>query len=131
MNHYVFSGLSGHSRWNKVAALNTEQAGVVEEHIMRALTHVLGVSESDIRSKRRYRVLVDARHMYCALMRRVSLLSLADIGRTLSRDHSTVIHALKSHANKVGSDAAYATAYAEVIDHINKAIELKNVKEED
>lgn len=130
MNHYVFSGLNGQSQWNKVAALNSEQAGVVEEHIMRALTHVLGVSESDIRSKRRYRVLVDARHIYCALMRRVSLLSLADIGRTLHRDHSTVIHSLKEHANKIANDPAYAMAYAEVIDHINKSIELKNVKDE-
>lgn len=130
MNHYVFSGLNGQSQFDKIATMNAEQTGLMEEHIMGALSHVLGVSESDIRGKRRYRVLVDARHMYCAIMRRVSLLSLNDIARTLSRNHSTIIHALREHRNKVDNDTAYSSAYQEVIDHINTTIELKNVKEE-
>lgn len=131
MDHYTFSGLDGKTQLKKVKSLTTSASGVMETEIMKALSHVLGVSERDIRSKRRYRVLVDARHMYCAIMRRVSLLSLKDIGRTLSRDHSTIIHALKEHSNKIYGDPAYASAYDEVIDFINISIQNKNVKEED
>jgi len=129
MNHYVFSGLKGKSQVEKVSALNSKDVGIVEEHIMSALSHVLGVSESDIRGKRRYRVLVDARHMYCAIMRRVSLLSLSDLARRLRRNHSTIIHSLREHNNKYPRDVAYTIAYEEVLECINSTIKLKNVKD--
>jgi len=131
MNHYVFSGLKGKSQFDKVATMNADQTGLMERHIMGAVSDVLGVSESEIRGKRRYRVFVDARHIYCAIMRRVSLLSYNDIARTLNRNHATIIHSIREHYIKLESDPAYAGAYEEVINKINETIALKNVKEED
>ncbi len=57
------------------------------------------VDESTIRSKQRNKGVVEARQLAMYLCRKMTTLSLPDIGREFSRDHATVLHAI----NKVES----------------------------
>ena len=53
------------------------------------------VSEEDIRSKKRNDNIAKARHICMYMIRRLTQLSLADIGKIFSRDHTTVISSIK------------------------------------
>ena len=53
----------------------------------------LNISENDMQSKRRFREVTDARKIYCYIAWKYTLASFKLIGKTIGKDHSTVIHA--------------------------------------
>jgi chromosomal replication initiation ATPase DnaA len=91
---------------------------------------VLGIKPEQLQSAARYRHYVDARQMYFSLLRRATDLSLKEIGSTVNRHHSTVIHSLREHKNKVQYDIPYQQAYIELCSEISILINNKHVKEE-
>jgi chromosomal replication initiation ATPase DnaA len=63
--------------------------------IVAAVAKYYDVSISDILSKSRYPELTRARHIAMYLARKLTLKSTPDIGRILSRDHSSVWHGIR------------------------------------
>lgn len=61
------------------------------ERIFDIVSRRYGVSEEDIRGKKRNDNIAKARHLCIYLIRQLTELSLADIGKLFSRDHTTVI----------------------------------------
>ncbi len=99
------------------------------ELVMEAIDETLGVAKIHLTGKIRRSQIVDARQMYCTIMRNFTNLSLSAIGNTIYRDHSTVIHSLKKHVIKLEVDPAYSQGYTELLDSIIYQIEYKTVKE--
>jgi hypothetical protein len=66
-----------------------------------------GVFMSDMRSVRRGRPLVAARHEAMWRLKRETSMSLPEIGRRLGgRDHTTVIHGIKAHQERIDKGTA-------------------------
>jgi chromosomal replication initiator protein len=64
------------------------------------------LSVSEIRGKSRRQVVADARGAAMYLIRRLTAISYADIGRLFgNRDHTTVLHACRKVEAQLGSDA--------------------------
>ena len=65
------------------------------DKIFELISRKYGVSEEDIRSKKRNDNIAKARHLCIYLIRHMTELSLSDIGKLFSRDHATVIASTK------------------------------------
>ncbi|MBQ8174413.1 MAG: chromosomal replication initiator protein DnaA [Clostridia bacterium] len=65
------------------------------DKIFELISERYGVSEEDIRSKKRNDNIAKARHLCIYLIRHLTELSLSDIGKLFSRDHATVIASTK------------------------------------
>ena len=76
--------------------------------IQDAVSSVLGISRADLLSAKRTPAVARARHMAMFLSRELTPLSLSAIAREFDRDHSTVIHAIRSvgERNEPGSATA-------------------------
>lgn len=77
--------------------------------VLKDVSRETGVPVKMILGHRRHQFLVDARHL---LFYRVAVecphLSIADIGRRACKDHTTVLHGLKRHAERFGLPYARA-----------------------
>lgn len=66
-------------------------------YLMSVVADTLHVSIEDLKSNSRRRELVDARHCYFIIARKKTKRSMASIGRSLNKDHTIVIFALKKY----------------------------------
>lgn len=76
--------------------------------IIAATAAAFGVERGDILSARKSAAMVEARHAACALARRLTSASLPDIGQAIGRDHTTVLHAVRSSDRREAVDETYA-----------------------
>ena len=90
----------------------------------------------DISTKRRQRHLVYARFIYCKIAKQENpLLTVAIIGKSIKRDHATVLHALKNVDYVLAQDKDILKQYHRILDVINRHkidnnIETTSLKEE-
>ena len=79
-----------------------------------------GVDEDSIRGKNQGRDATNARQVAMYLIRRMSNLSLDDIGKEFgSRDHSTVLHSLKKVEKQMRDDPSFAETVKELTANVN------------
>ena len=91
-------------------------AEVITEYICK----YYNVDASVLYSPSRSREVVNARNIAMYLIRRMTNLSLVDIGKTFGgRDHSTVLHSLENVEQKMRSDPAFAEVVKEITTNIN------------
>jgi chromosomal replication initiator protein len=78
--------------------------------IQDAVCRLHGLSKAELLSAKRSARVSRARHLAMYLARELTTLSLAEIARGFDRDHTTVIHAIRSISAKLepGSDTAAA-----------------------
>ena len=76
--------------------------------IQDAVASVVGIARADLLSAKRTPQIARARHLAMYLARELTPLSLSQIAREFDRDHSTVIHAIRSVGgrNEPGSSTA-------------------------
>ena len=90
--------------------------GLIVEYICR----YYDVDEEQVRGQGRKRDLMEARQTAMYLIRRMTNLSLNDIGKEFGdRDHTTVLHSLDQVEKKMRSDPAYAERVKEITTNIN------------
>ena len=63
-------------------------------HIMSAVSLHTGIGADDIKSRRRTNAIIFARQIYCYLARTMTLNSHPQIGLSIGRDHTTIMHAV-------------------------------------
>ena len=68
----------------------------------------------DIESKSRKRNIIDARRLYCGLLRNVFGLTFQKIGKMLNKNHATIVHNTKIHDNFVRILKSYKKNYQEI-----------------
>ncbi len=78
------------------------------ESIQEAVCSTLAVSRTDLLSPARTARVIQARQLSMYLTRELTSLSLAQIARAFQRDHSTVLHAVRSVSKRLdpGSDVS-------------------------
>ena len=67
-----------------------------------------------ILSKSRVRVVVDARRLYCGLLRNVFGLTFQEIGKILNKNHATIVHNVQVHDNFVKILKSYKQNFEEI-----------------
>lgn len=73
----------------------------VLRHLLRAVADKHGITVAEIMSGERWKHIVLARHEFCYLARVEIGRSLPAIGRFIHRDHSTVLHAVRAHQERM------------------------------
>ena len=86
-----------------------------QEIILSSIEEVLGLTYQQIASPIRRGSYVTARIFYCYFVRKHLNWSLTEIGSSINRDHTTVIHSLKNYEDYLLNE--------EVFKSTNKAIE--------
>ena len=90
--------------------------GLIVEYICR----YYDVDEEQVRGQGRKRDLMEARQTAMYLIRRMTNLSLNDIGKEFGdRDHSTIMHSLEKVESQMRSDPAFAEKVKEITSNIN------------
>ena len=67
-----------------------------------------------IQSKSRVRLIVDARRLYCGILRNIFRLTFQEIGDILNKDHATILHNIKQHDTFVKILKSYKKHYEEI-----------------
>jgi len=94
-------------------------------HLFRQIAKHYDVSRNEMQSERRYQKIVKYRQFFSAYMRLEYSTSLAEIGKQLKRDHSTIVNLLKKFDDYCLCDEKYANEYADFV-YVMK----KNTKDE-
>ena len=76
-------------------------AAVGVEQIKEAVARTLHVPVAELSSRKRTPPLTRARHLAIYLSRQLTDLPLVEIGRAFDRDHSTVLHAIRTISRKL------------------------------
>lgn len=82
--------------------------------LFRCIELVMGLSEEELKSKKRFSDYVDARQMFMIFLRKHSKLSTTVIGKHLNRDHSTVVYGQKTGFNLLQTDAQFRERYENI-----------------
>lgn len=77
---------------------------IVAQHALGLIGAHFALTRRAITSERRDQVAVDARRCFCWLMTRRTTASSARIGRYINRDHTTVLHALRTVRELAAND---------------------------
>mgnify|MGYP003148591691 CR=1 FL=1 len=78
---------------NKTLKFTEERNQRVREEI----ESIFQLTWKDITSKSRRRKVIDARRLYCVVLRKIFQLPLATIGNLVDTHHASVIHSVKKH----------------------------------
>jgi chromosomal replication initiation ATPase DnaA len=81
---------------------------ILKDVILKIVSDECGAKMEDIISSKRTIMVVDARYVYIAALRIKYNLGLNEIGKlTYNRDHSSIIHALKTFDNRYETELAF------------------------
>jgi len=106
--------------------VNNSQNYVTIENIIKTVCHYFNINVREMLSQRRSRYLVRPRQIAMYLTKNLTSKSLPDIGREFAgRDHTTVIHSVKTIDKLRGRDEEMSKA----IEKIKNKILYKNYDE--
>ena len=94
----------------------------LKEHFRPFLPIVYGKIK-ELSCRERVREIVELRNMYCYLSKKMGY-SLKTIGLVIGdRDHTTVIHNIRSYNNLMETNQTYREKYIKILNHIKKQYE--------
>ncbi len=92
---------------------------ITAESIQKTVAKYFSVRPSDLKSRKRHKAVTLPRHVAMYLCRRLTKLSLIDIGRDFSRkDHTTVMHACSKIEETIQSDPNFVKTIEQIIKEI-------------
>ncbi|NPV35097.1 MAG: DUF4406 domain-containing protein [Bacteroidales bacterium] len=103
-------------------------------NLLATITEETGFDLNSLRSRKRDRELSDVRNIFVYIVYKLTSKSLSDIGRFISRDHSTIINSIKVSNNMLKTHYNYRKLYRQIFDTLNKRIkkmEVTNVCQKD
>jgi len=93
---------------------------ITPDLIIKNVSEHMGISEDDIRSKKRSQDIAIARQIVMYLCRKLTVLALRSIGNSVGcKDHSTVISGIKRIEEKISDDPSFKTTIDTIIKKIN------------
>ena len=90
------------------------------DRIISEVSHVLKISDADIRSKKRMAEIVWARHVAIYVTSRVTNISNMQISKEFKMDHASIGHALKKVEDRISTDNFEKRRITEIIDNIKR-----------
>lgn len=98
----------------------TRDVPITIEDILRHITQKYNLESRDLLSKSRQASIVAPRQIAMYLSRKLTNLSLMDIGRSFQRDHTTVIHAVDKIERSVQEDEEFKTQIQSLINDLRE-----------
>jgi len=78
------------------------------EDILRIVSEQCGVTKDDVLSRSRKGTIVNARHIFCAIMKKEFGYLYVTVGQMVNgRDHTTAIHSVRTHKNRCETEEGY------------------------
>jgi chromosomal replication initiation ATPase DnaA len=113
---YVFPGIKNQDEVRKIRKFKRDRVKI--EDVLKIIAENCGVKSHEIVSRIRKRTLIDARFIFCYMLKSEFNFTYESIGKILDRDHTTIIHSVKTHKER------YQTYndYKEITDGIQKDI---------
>ena len=90
------------------------------DSILEAVSNHFNVKIEEIKSKKRNQPITNARQVYMYLTREILNESLLNIGKSIDRDHSTVIHGIEKIEEKIKTDKNFENTLITLKDKILK-----------
>lgn len=110
VNPYVFPGLKMNENEKQglfSSAFHTRYK-ITREELLEMISKETGVTVEQITQKSRKKEIVNARFIYCSILRNHFGYTLQRIGETLgSRDHTSIRHALIQYKNRVTTEESF------------------------
>lgn len=116
---YVFPGIKNPDDYLKIKKFDRDK--ITREEILRIVSEHCSVSSKKILTRIREREVIDARHMFIAVMRLIFRHPVTEIGRMVDRDHTTILDSLKKFTSRYQN----YDDYRQVADSIFKEIKNK------
>ena len=88
------------------------------EYIVEKTASFYDLSPEDILGKGKTKNIAAARQMATYLMRKLTTLTLEEIGGVLNRDHSTILHSIRKIEESVNTDAALSDTVRDITANI-------------
>ncbi len=95
-----------------------EPASVTVDRILEKVAKKYGTTAEDIKGTKRTKEIAYARHISVYLIKKLTDLSLTQIGKYLRRDHSTIISSLKTVEKELGANTQTNADVNELIKEI-------------
>jgi chromosomal replication initiator protein len=96
---------------------------VTLQNIIDAVTEYYNVKLSDLQSKRRHKSITEPRQVCMWLARRRTRFSLEEVGGYFGgRDHTTVMHAIKTVDERMGQDDTFARQIEDLGERITRSV---------
>jgi chromosomal replication initiator protein len=115
---YVFPGIKSEFL-PEIKNKTRIKARITPEEVMNIIAQNYGITSLDILSRVRKREMCDARHMFCAIMRKQFRYSLKSIGEMVSgRDHTTAIHSIQTFNDRCKNEDEFKELSEKIITQI-------------
>jgi chromosomal replication initiator protein len=115
---YVFPGIKAEFL-PEIKNRTRIKARITPQQVMNIIAENYGITSADILSRVRKREMCDARHMFCAIMKKHFRYSLKSIGEMVSgRDHTTAIHSIQTFNDRYKTEEGYKEFSDRVISQI-------------
>ena len=95
-----------------------EPVTITVDRILERVSKKYGVSVEDIKSRKRVKAIVFARHVAIYAIRKMTELSLPAIGKIIGRDHSTVLSSLDVIEKEIASNSLFELEMNDLIREI-------------
>lgn len=113
---YVFPGLKS-GLMTEFNSSIVKRGRITPEKVMLIVAEKYGVTVPQILSRIRKREVVEARHIFCTIMKKEFDYSLKSIGEMVSgRDHTTVIHSINTVKDRCETEDGYKELVNSTID---------------
>jgi chromosomal replication initiator protein len=113
---YVFPGIKP-QLITEFSSSTMKRRKITPERIMEIVAEKYGVTVSEILSRIRKKEVVEARHIFCTIMKKEFDYSLKSIGQMVSgRDHTTVIHSINTVKDRCDTEEGYKELVNSTVD---------------
>ncbi len=95
-----------------------EPVSVTVDKIFAAVYRRYGISKEDILSQKRTKDIAQARHITVYLIKKITEMSFKSMGKSLGRDHTTIMSSCEVVEKRLRTDAALAVELNEIIKEV-------------
>lgn len=113
---YVFPGIKDTSDFRKVVKFDRDK--ISKDEILQIVAEHCSVNVGKILSRIREKEIIDARHMYVAVLRHMFRYPVTEIGRMIDRDHTTVLDSLKKYNQRYSCYDDYKRVANSIFDQV-------------
>lgn len=99
--------------------LNNRRPSLTPEAIFDYTTEVFDLSKTDLLGRSRKQPIVRGRHAFCLAVRKLTDTPLTAIGSMIGRDHTTVMHSIKTAEILAESDATFGARITQIFDEFD------------
>lgn len=107
MNPWVYVGLNAADKYIAIYKYKRSDRGPLD-YILTAIEMSTNITIVQVKGKTRKRAVSEARHCFCFLAQKYTMLPLEVIGEHINRHHSTVIHSIRTAEALIQTDKMFA-----------------------